>query len=76
MQVMGTVAREHGFNKDFPLLCKPPEGLKYGCLHLKKFLRKYNSLSKALESYNAGKPGTSAGRRYAEDVLDRAIKYM
>src|SRR5437868_3561650 len=33
MQVMGAVAREHGFADALPGLCDKMLGLRYGCLH-------------------------------------------
>jgi len=76
MQVMGTVAREHGFAHDFPRLCLPEAGLLYGCMHLKKFLKKY-PLPEALGAYNAG-PGNrngKMGQAYAKKVLTQMEKY-
>jgi soluble lytic murein transglycosylase-like protein len=70
MQVMGAVAREHGFKGWLPELCDPATGIEYGCRHLSKFVRKYNSVALGLQAYNAGHP-TTAGARYARKVLDR-----
>ena len=35
MQVMGTVAREHGFRGWFSELCQPETGIRYGANHLR-----------------------------------------
>lgn len=69
MQVMGTVARELGWKEDLPKLCKPENGLKMGCLKLRKLLTKYRSLPEALSSYNSGRPDSKIGKQYAEKVL-------
>ncbi len=56
MQVMGAVAREHGFRGYFPQLCDPIVGLRYGCLHVTKFKAKYGQWSDVIAAYNAGSP--------------------
>lgn len=56
MQVMGAVAREHGFRGYFPQLCDPVVGLRYGCLHVTKFRAKYGQWSDVIAAYNAGSP--------------------
>ena len=64
MQVMGAVAREHGFTgkpSDFPKLCTIPDGLLYGCLHLVKFRARYSAWPDVIASYNAGSPRRSLG---------------
>lgn len=69
MQVMGTVAREEGYTGALPRLCIPEIGLEYGCRKLKKLIEKYKELPLALAAYNAGVPGTSAGRAYSDKVI-------
>ena len=56
MQVMGAVAREHGFREPFlPQLTDINTGLHYGCKHLAAQLaRTRGDVDKALESYNGG----------------------
>ena len=62
MQVMGAVAREHGFTyKYFSKLCDPTEGLTYGCLHLAKYKAKYQQWPDAIAAYNAGSPRRALG---------------
>lgn len=68
MQVMGTVAREYGFKGHFPQLCTPHIGIHYGCLHLKKFMKKYELLDWAISAYNAGSP-TDKNSEYVENIL-------
>lgn len=56
MQIMGSVAREHGFEDDLPKLTDPLLGLDYGCQHLKHKLDVYNCHeTDAISAYNAGK---------------------
>lgn len=71
LQVMGTVARELGYTMDFPKLCNPELGLTYGCLKLKQCITKHINLPDALAAYNAGKPGTTAGIKYAYKVISQ-----
>jgi soluble lytic murein transglycosylase-like protein len=71
MQVIGSVAREHGFKDDFPKLCEPEIGIEYGCKKLKACISRYSPLPDALAAYNAGKPGTTAGRNYASKILEK-----
>lgn len=81
MQIMGTVAREHGFDDYFPKLCVPEIGLEYGILHFIKFLKQHDDLLDAIASYNAGSPrqkqnGEYVNQRYVDKVLQfhRALK--
>ena len=72
MQVMGQVAREHGFTGKFLTeLCQPAAGLEVGCRVLKSKLDKAaGDLPKALLLWNGG--GRPA---YADEVLARMPKY-
>lgn len=79
-QVMGAVAREHGFDRLLSALCIPEVGLKYSALHLKKFLIKYGSEAAALSAYNQGSPRKTPGglylnQRYVDDVCSRLAGY-
>ena len=76
MQVMGAVAREHGFKGYFPQLCDPVVGLRYGCLHVTKFRSKYGEWQEVIAAYNAGsprrdpaKPGAYVNQFYVNKVL-------
>lgn len=56
MQVMGAVARELGFRREFPALCGPL-GIGYGCKHLANLKRRYFSdhgWGGVVSAYNAG----------------------
>jgi len=69
MQIMGTVARERGFEGDLPNLCQPEVGLEFGCRHLVYLTKRFNGAPDVLAAYNAGSPKSEAGRRYASDVI-------
>ena len=78
MQVMGAVAREHGYDGYLHRLCRPELGLEYGCLHFAKYLRKYNDIKKAISAYNGG-PGAIKGDRfknekYVNKVMNRYVE--
>ena len=57
MQVMGAVAREHGFADPFPALCEPLQGLEYGCRHLARLRDRHleaHGWMGVLDAYNDG----------------------
>ena len=65
MQVMGSVAREHGWTGPLQRLCEPSLGLRYGCKHLAKFIvRHKGNQNDAIAAYNAGAPVKSMDGRY------------
>ena len=72
MQVMGQVAREHGFKGTFLAeLCDPAVGLEIGCRVLAaKLAAADGNVTKALLLWNGG---SSAG--YPQQVLVRAARY-
>lgn len=75
MQVMGAVAREHGFVGSYlTRLCDPAVGLEFGCRHLSANLRWANgNYTQALAAYNGGRGGNERPPYrnivYAEKVL-------
>lgn len=58
MQVMGAVAREHGYREPYlPMLCRPEDGLDNGCKHLASLKRRFFAAwgwDGVIASYNAG----------------------
>jgi len=72
MQVMGQVAREHGFaGKFLSTLCDPATGLAVGCGVLEsKLASAQYDISRALELWNGG-----ANPDYATEVLVRRAHY-
>lgn len=75
MQVMGAVAREHGFlGTFFPELCVPHVGLEFGCRLLEKLLSRYDEAD-ALSAYNAGRPTTDNYDKYVRPILAWSAGY-
>ena len=72
MQVMGQVAREHGFDGKFlSALCDPATGLDIGCAVLAaKLSAAAANVEHALELWNGG-----ANPDYASQVLARMARY-
>ena len=72
MQVMGQVAREHGFDGRFlTALCEPETGLDIGCTVLAaKLAAADGDAARALALWNGG-----ANSDYAAQVLARVAKY-
>lgn len=62
MQVMGAVAREHGYRLPFlGGLLQPAMGLEFGCLHLSWLRRRFPKLEDLVSAYNAGRPRLGPG---------------
>jgi hypothetical protein len=78
MQVMGSVARELGFNSHLVELVYPELGLLYGCKKLKQLSKKYLYLDDLISSYNGGSPvkigSDYRNQRYVTEVKLRLIK--
>lgn len=71
MQVMGEVAREHGYVGDFTAMCDPATGLTQGCVHFAKKLKAAaGDTAKALQLWNGG-----GNPQYSTQVLARVAKY-
>src|SRR5579864_5248366 len=72
MQVMGQVAREHGFDGKFlSALCEPEAGLETGCKALAaKIEIAGGDIARALNLWNGG-----ANPLYVEEVLAKLQKY-
>jgi soluble lytic murein transglycosylase-like protein len=73
MQIMGQVAREHGFAEPYlSALCDPADGLDLGCkIFRKKLEAADNDVVRALQAWNGG--GNAA---YASQVLSRRPHYL
>lgn len=77
MQVMGSVAREHGYAGPLQRLCEPEIGIRYGCKHLAKFTKKYDSVYDVIASYNAGSPiKTMEGSYRNQQYVSKVVQYM
>lgn len=74
-QVMGAVAREHGFKGVFfPELTDPETGLEYACRFLANLLSRY-SVEDAVSSYNAGHPTQANEQTYVRPVMRWSAGY-
>ena len=72
LQVMGQVAREHGFEEKFlSALCDPAAGLQIGCMVLAaKLAAAAGNVPRGLALWNGG-----ANSDYAAQVLARVARY-
>ena len=71
-QVMGQVAREHGFGGRFLTeLCDPDIGVDFGCRKLQQCFSVHGDTETALLSYNGG-----ADEFYPKQVLARVARYI
>ena len=76
MQVMGAVAREHGFMGRFlSQLCDPEIGVEIGCRHLAAYLRRFKDPFSALEAWNGGPGAVGHNAQYAKEVLSRVEQF-
>lgn len=73
MQVMGQVAREHGFAESaMPALCEPTTNLEFGCRVLNAKLKAADGdVARALLLWNGG-----ANKNYAAGVLALTSRYV
>ena len=76
MQVMGGVAREHGFYGPLIKLTEPMIGLRYGIIHFTKFIDKYDDIPAAISAYNQGgdyknNEGTFKNQKYVDKIMAR-----
>jgi len=72
MQIMGAVAREHGYQSPyFTTLCEPDVGLRYGCKLLIALYDRHHAhygWEGVVSAYNSGRPDSRRGAAYAEKV--------
>ena len=75
MQVMGSVARELGFDKALPELIKADLGIYYGILKLSVLATKYKNQTDQIASYNGGNAtkvnGIYRNHKYVDSILKR-----
>lgn len=71
MQLMGQVAREHGFQRPFlSALCDPSAGLTFGCIVLAAKIAAAGDVARGLADWNGG-----GNPDYAAQVLARVPHY-
>lgn len=81
MQVMGAVAREHGFRANYlPELCDPELNIEYGCRHLLALKGRFfqaHGWAGVIAAYNAGSPvivNTPAGPKFQNQHYVDGVK--
>lgn len=77
MQIMGAVAREHGFDDYFPALCIPATNILIGSKFVSNLLGKHGSIEAVFSAYNAGSPKRDAYGKYLnQGYVDSAMGYF
>lgn len=71
MQIMGSVARELGFQDHLTKLCDPEINLHFGCKKLRTLTNKYPTTSDVIAAYNAGSPRMVHGRYDNQGYVDK-----
>lgn len=82
MQIMGSVAREVGFDDMLTRLTIPENGLCCAIKKLSMFVRKHEDLSDVIASYNAGEPkhvttpdSPYVNQEYVGKVMNAYLRY-
>ena len=69
MQIMGAVAREHGFVGSMHKLLRPDIGLEYGCRHFAKYMNRYNNdVKKSIAAYNGGPGAVLKNGKFSNEI--------
>jgi soluble lytic murein transglycosylase-like protein len=73
MQIMGSVAREQGFNQELTRLSALEFSMTYSCKKLASLILKYKNEDDAIAAWNAGSPrkradGTYSNQSYVDGV--------
>ncbi len=78
MQIMGSTARDCGFNGILTELSDIYQGIYYGCLYLKKLTEKYPVMTDVISSYNAGSPVRTFSGEYKNKAYVQKVqkKYL
>lgn len=82
LQIMGTCAREEGFQGPLPLLFDPATALEFTMKKLKKLCDKYEPEAAVIAAWNAGSPkkvqvGPGAGMKYInQDYVDDVVSRL
>lgn len=80
-QVMGSVIREHKFDRMLTEACDPSISITYGCRHIKRFISKYGEDAEAsvIAAYNAGSARKTMGGMFVNqqyvDKVDKALRF-
>lgn len=77
LQIMGSVARECGWQGPLVMLTDLDLGLEYGCRKLKALMHKYEFESDYIAAYNAGSPRKTKGGMYVNQThVDRVFSAL
>lgn len=74
LQVMGSVARELGFQGYLTELTIPEIAIKYGCLKFKQCLTRYPEIWDAVSAYNQGSPRKEGVKYLNQEHVDKVAK--
>jgi soluble lytic murein transglycosylase-like protein len=75
-QIMGSVAREHGYKGHLPKLIHRDLNIRSGIVHMKGFREKYPNALDWVSSYNQGNPGKAeSGKYYNQVYVDRVLGF-
>ena len=75
MQIMGTVAREMGYDDPLTDLTNPHNNMRIACLKLSALYEKWNNLESVVSSYNQGYPKKSNNGKFAnQEYVDKVLK--
>jgi soluble lytic murein transglycosylase-like protein len=76
MQIMGTVARELGFDEPLVNLLELEKGLEFGCLKLKKLSEQYDKLEDVISAYNQGSALKSGDTYKNFEYVDKVMHFI
>lgn len=76
MQVMGSVARELGFDDELIKLCDPELGAQYGCMKLADIKKSYSDEQDIISAYNAGSPSKIGSKYKNQDYVNKVTEAL
>jgi soluble lytic murein transglycosylase-like protein len=77
MQVMGSVARELGYNGHLAKLCLAESGAYYGCKMLVKLSKRNTEEADLIAAYNAGSARRKANGKYVnQEYVDKVFHVL
>lgn len=75
VQIMGSVARELGYDDHLTKLCADPAiAIQYGCRKMKQLLDKHRDEQTAISAYNAGTPFRDDNGSFINAVYVQAVE--
>jgi soluble lytic murein transglycosylase-like protein len=76
LQVMGSVARELGYQAQLPLLSQPQMGILYGCRKIHALARAHSDIQDLIAAYNAGVAVKVDGKYRNENYVQSVIENL